>query len=180
MTADSILVRELGIGGGTRTEIQTDHLTLTVYPAQDVARRGNRVSLVMEIDLPEKMHDYAPGVEGYRPVKVEIAEEPYLRAHDTSFPESEVLHLPAIGESVPVFHGKARIVKDVTISPRAPGYDQEDKMPLELSGTFSYQACDDRVCYVPTEVPIRFKLDLIPHDGERAPEEIRHKRKTGD
>ncbi|HXV65357.1 MAG TPA: redoxin domain-containing protein, partial [Vicinamibacteria bacterium] len=64
MTADSILVREFGVGGGKRTEIQGKHMKLVTYPAQDVVRRGNRVTLVMEVELPEKMHLYAPGVEG--------------------------------------------------------------------------------------------------------------------
>ena len=175
LTAGSLLVREFGAGGGTRLQIYTDHLKLTAYPAQDDARRGNRITLVMELELPPKMHVYAPGVEGYRPVSVAVFEAPYLKAHDTVFPESEVMHLPAIQESVPVFHGSVRILQDVTLSPRLPGYDQPDVTELEISATFSYQACDDRVCYLPTELPVTFKLELLPHDAKRAPEEIRHK-----
>ncbi|HSF14860.1 MAG TPA: protein-disulfide reductase DsbD domain-containing protein [Vicinamibacteria bacterium] len=174
MTADSILVREFGVGGGKRTEIQAKHLKLVTYPAQDVVRRGNRVTLVMEVELPEKMHLYAPGVEGYRPVEVKLTGDPHLKVHETVFPESEVLHLPAIGESVPVYQGKARILQDVTISPRLPGYDKDETTPLVISATFSYQACDDRICYVPAEIPIRFEMALIPHDQDRAPDAIRH------
>ncbi len=175
LTADSLLVREFGAGGGTRFSIVTDHLKLTAYPAQDEARRGNRITLVIELDLPPKMHVYAPGVEGYRPVSVAVSQSQYLAVHETIFPESEIMHLPAIQESVPVFHGSIRILQDVTLSPRLPGYDQPDVTELEIPATFSYQACDDVVCYLPTELPVKFKLALHPHDGKRAPEEIRHK-----
>lgn len=171
-TADSILVREFGVAGGTRIEIATDHLKLAAYPAQDRARRGNRLTLAVELTLPEKMHVYAPGVESYEPVAFELDENPVLMPHETDFPEPEILHLEAIGETVPVYAARARILKDVTISPR---YREET---LVLTGTFSYQACDDRICYIPTEVPLRFELTLEPHDGQRAPEELRAKGST--
>ena len=178
VTADSILVREFAAGGGRRTRVEADHLTMTAYPAQDEARRGNRVTLVMEIELPPKMHLYAPGVEGYRPVSIAVEDQPYLRAHDTVFPESEMMHLPAIGETVPVYHGAVRILQDVTLSPRLPGYDKSDPMELEIDSTFRYQACDDKACYVPSEIPLTFKMTLYPHDGTRVPDELKHKSKT--
>jgi len=175
VTADSLLVHEFGAGGGTRLQIDTAHLKLTAYPAQDNARRGNRITLVLELELPPKMHVYAPGVEGYRPVSVAVSEASYLKVHDTVFPESEIMHLPAIQESVPVFQGSVRILQDITLSPRLPGYDEPDVTELEIRATLSYQACDDTVCYLPTELSVTFKLELLPHDGKRAPEENRHK-----
>ncbi len=173
VTAGSMLVREFGVGGGTRMQVDTPHLKLTAYPAQNIARRGNRITLVIELELPEKMHVYAPGVEGYRPVSVAISDIPYLRVHETTFPESEVMLLPVIGEAVPVFHDSVRILQDVTLSPRAPGYAE-----LTIPATFSYQACDDRVCYAPAQVELTFKLKLTQHDDTRVPEEMRRKANT--
>jgi len=170
MTADSVLVRELGVGGGTRMRVETNQFTLTAYPAQDEVRRGNRVTLVIEIDLRDRMHLYAPGVEGYTPVSVALADIPYVRAHDTSFPESEILLLPAIGEAVPVFHGSVRILQDVTVSPR---YPEGDALSIPL--TFSYQACDDTVCYLPSTLELTYALTLTDHDRTRVPDEIQHK-----
>jgi hypothetical protein len=172
-TADSILVRELGVIGGTGVEMSTDHLKLRAFPASERASRGNRVTLVLELDLPEKMHVYAPGVEGYKPTVLEIGENPMLLAHETDFPEAELLHLEAIRETVPVYHGRVRILKDVTISPKLR--DESVRIPL----AFSYQACDDKVCYVPTRVPFELELELVPHDGERVPEELRKKGEKG-
>ena len=178
VTAESVLVREFGVGGGTLMQVNTRHLKLTAYPAQDTARRGNRITLVIELELPEKMHVYAPGVEGYRPVSVTIPDMPYLRVHETAFPESDIMLLPAIGEVVPVFHDSVRILQDVTLSPRLPGYNEPNATELSIPVTLSYQACDDTVCYVPTQVELTFKLKLSQHDSTRVPEEMRRKAKT--
>ena len=180
VTAESVLVREFGVGGGTLTQVSTRHLKLTAYPAQDVVRRGNRVTLMIELELPEKMHVYAPGVEGYRPVSVSIPDIPYVRVHETVFPEADIMLLPAIGEAVPVFHDSVRILQDVTLSPRLPGYDEPNATELSIPVTFSYQACDDVMCYVPSEVELTFKLKLAQHDGTRVPEEMRRKAQTSD
>ena len=169
-TADSILVREFGASGGKRVEVVTDHLKLEAFPAQDVASRGNRITLALELALPPKMHVYAPGVEGYRPVVVDIDQHPSLLSHETDFPEPERLRLEAIGETVPVYHGRVRILKDVTLSPRFR--DERISIPV----TFSYQACDNRVCYTPSKVKFAVEVELVPHDGERAPEALRKKK----
>jgi hypothetical protein len=168
-TAESILMREFATEGGTRVELTTDHLKLSAFPAQDTASRGNRVTLVVELDLPPRMHVYAPGVKGYRPVTLEIESNPMLLSHETQLPEAEILHLEAIRETVPVYQGKVRFLKDVTVSPRL----REDSVRIPL--LFSYQACDDRVCYAPVKLPIAVDLKLIPHDGERVPEALRRK-----
>ena len=168
-TADSILVREFGASAGRRVEVVTDHLRLVAFPAQDVASRGNRITLALDLDLPPKMHVYAPGVEGYRPVAVEI-DHPSLQSHQTDFPVPEILHLEAIKETVPVYHGRVRILKDVTISPRL----RDEKVAIPIA--FSYQACDDKVCYAPSKVKFEVEVELVPHDTERAPEALQKKK----
>ena len=30
--------------------------------------------------------------------------------------------------------------------------------PVKLTGKLEYQACDDKVCYAPTRVPVSFEL----------------------
>ena len=32
--------------------------------------------------------------------------------------------------------------------------------PITLSGRLEYQACDDKVCYAPTKVPVSFTLTV--------------------
>lgn len=124
---------------------------------------------VMTLQMPPGMHVYAPGVEGYRPVSFGVEENPALQISEARFPSPEILLLPAIQERVPVYQGTVRITRDVTISPRFRGLE------LSIPGEFFYQACDDRVCYPPTRVPLRFRLGLERHDRERVPEALRRK-----
>ena len=168
-TANSILTREYGVSGGRRVEVQTDHLKLTAYPSENSVRGGNRITLVIEIELPEKMHIYAPGVEGYKPAVFSIDENSLLRSHGADFPDAEILHLPAINERVPVYQHQVLITQDVTVSPRARGPE------LIVRGSFEYQACDDKICYLPTTVPCDFEIEVGRHDVERAPAALRRK-----
>ena len=168
-TADSILVKEYGAEGVKSKRYKSDHLFLTVSAAQHTVRPGNIVTLVFEVVLPEKMHVYAPGVEGYRPLVIEVVEDPYLKAQPTVFPEAKTLHLEAIEETVPVYEGEVRVLQDVTISPRL----REESFTIPVN--FSYQACDDQICYPPWKFQVEVELDIEQHDRERAPEHLRKK-----
>ncbi len=170
LTAATILTKEYGVGGEKRTEVQTAHLTLTAFPSQDAVRGGNRLSLVFDLDLAPEMHVYAPGVEGYIPVAIAVEEETYLKIHAAEFPEPRMLRLEAIQETVPVYEGKVRIFQDVTLSPRLK------QSQLEISTIFTYQACDDKICYPPVRVPLRFDLDIEVHDTQRSPESLQRKK----
>ena len=70
------------------------------------------------------------------------------------------MFLEVIDESVPVYNDTVRFTREFTITTRDAG-------PIELTGTFGYQACNDVVCYIPTEVPISFTLDTVPMDSVR-------------
>ncbi len=168
-TADSILVKEFGAEGVKSKRYKSDHLFLTVSAAQHTVRPGNIVTLVFDVVLPEKMHVYAPGVESYRPLVIEVVEDPYLKAHPTVFPEAKTLHLEVIEETVPVYEGEVRVLQDVTISPRL----REESVTIPVN--FSYQACDDQICYPPWKFQVEVDLDIEQHDRERAPEHLRKK-----
>lgn len=48
-------------------------------------------------------------------------------------------------------------------------------MFLAITGKLECQACDKTTCYVPTSVPVKWQLQVLPLDRVRAPETIRHK-----
>jgi hypothetical protein len=39
---------------------------------------------------------------------------------------------------------------------------------LTISGTFEYQACDDKVCFAPQSIPLNWTIGVKPPDRERA------------
>ena len=38
---------------------------------------------------------------------------------------------------------------------------------MKIAGTLDYQACDDKVCFNPQSVPLRWTIGLKPLDRER-------------
>ncbi len=174
-TPGSVLVRTLGGDGATqRSESRTKHLTATTSASDAIVRGGNRISLVLEIDLREKMHVYAPGVEGYIPIDWSMETVEGAETYPAAYPESELLHLAAIDEIVPVYSGRFRIVQDVLLGKPDDLKGLRDvNGDLLLKGTFRYQACDDKLCYLPDEVPLEWRFQLEEHDRTRVPEELR-------
>lgn len=192
-TARSILARDFGIYVGPETELETagQHIPVKIYASDPVAQPGNRISLFVEFNLPPRMHLYAPGVEGYRPLSFSIEPDYRIQVHDLEYPEPEILYLPAIQESVPVYRGTVRVIREVTLTADytaewvAKGVqtissrlDPDDPGPyfilsggtqLEIQGTLAYQACDDKICYLPEQLPIKFAIEIEEQDEERVP-----------
>jgi hypothetical protein len=176
-TAGAILTREFAAAGGKRTEIETRHLKLQTSASNDRIFGGSRLRLVLEVELPKAMHVYAPGVQsGYIPIDWKISESKAWLAFPPVYPGARTLHLPAIQESAPVFEGMFRVERDVTIAQAnelAPFLTPEKNLSVE--GTFRYQACDDKVCYTPQNVPLKWTFTVQSNDRERVPAELRTK-----
>ena len=192
-TARSILARDFGIYVGPKTELETggQQIPISIYTSDPVAQPGNRISLVVEFNLPPKMHLYAPGVEGYTPLSFSIEPDSRIRIHDPEYPEPEILYLPAIKERVPVYRGNLRVILEVTLtadyteewvakgvltissrlSPEDPGpyFILSGGTQLEIQGTLAYQACDDKVCFLPEQLPLKFQIEIEAQDEERVP-----------
>ena len=46
---------------------------------------------------------------------------------------------------------------------------------LTVQGTFRYQACDDKECYPPQTIPLRWTFHVNSLDSQRAPAELQRK-----
>lgn len=175
-TVGNILSQDLGIRTGSPSErVTTKHLALTMTSSDPVARAGDRIRLTLEVDLPARMHVYAPGVKSYIPVEWTMDQSAAYEPLAASYPSPEVLHLKAINETVPVFAGKWSAHREIVIAqPKELKAALEGNL-LTLHGSFRYQACDDTKCYIPESVPLTWKLRFEPHDPTRAPVELQRK-----
>lgn len=136
---------------------ETRHLKLTAGASEHRVQAGSRVSLTLEIELRPRMHVYAPDVEGgYIPIDWTMVESPAWVAGAVAYPPSKRLHLAAINETVPVYEGSFRLVRELTL-------DKSLKRgELTVEGSFRYQACDDSVCYRPETIPLRWTFLIAP------------------
>lgn len=176
-TLASILVKEFDFKtGAAETVITTKHLTLTASSSNPVIRGGEHITLRLDLVLNPKMHVYAPGVQGYIPIDWKMENSPAYDGLALQLPKAKTLYLQAIDEKVPVYDGTFTIRRELKIAPAA-------KLPslldtgrnLIVRAIFTYQACDDHMCYIPQKVPVTWTLHFEPHDVQRAPEAIQHK-----
>jgi len=177
VSAADILVRDFGQKAeGAGREVNTRHLRMVSTASTQIARPGHRVALILDIELKPKMHVYAPGVQGYIPIDWSLDLGKAARLHPVSYPPSTMLHLDAINETVPVYRDRFRIVREITFGPEG------DLKPLAnaagevlLKGSFRYQACDDRECFLPQTIPLEWRFRFEGLDRERAPENMRRR-----
>jgi len=86
------------------------------------------------------------------------------------------MFLPAIDESVPVYEGNFRLLQDVVVSADKTFISSVTQArTITLKGILFYQGCDTEKCYLPQKSDVSWDVRVIPLDGKRAPEAIRHK-----
>ena len=151
-TAAAVLVHQFGWTPPDVREIQGKQLVATIGASNSSVAPGERIALTLDIELGPNMHVYAPGVEGYIPIDWKMEDSPTAQVNAAVFPRAEKLYLKAIDETVPAYRDHFRLIRDVTIGAGAPGQ-------LAVEGSLRYQACDDRVCYIPQTLALHWTVD---------------------
>jgi hypothetical protein len=101
-TTANILTEQLDIRtGAVSTTTKNPRIAVTASSSNQVVRGGERVRLILDIQLPRRMHVYAPGVQGYIPIEWTLNESPAFEEIAFKYPPSRMLHLDAIKETVP-------------------------------------------------------------------------------
>lgn len=178
LTGNSVVSKLFPELGQEVTEtVEAPHLQLLLEQSDLIGIPGSRISLVAEVHLPPDVHVYAPGAQGYKPIKLQLELPPQLELKPAVYPKSKTLYLPAIKESVPVFEGTFRISQDVKVNSGAEFWGSlgKDGKVFTITGKLEYQACDKTICFLPTSVPVKWQLQVFPLDRTRAPVDIRHK-----
>ena len=157
--------------------VEAPNLQLALEQSDRTGVPGTRITLVAEVKLPPDVHVYAPGAQGYKPIKLLLDPIPQMELKPVVFPPSQILYMPAIKEKVPVFEGTFRIRQDVKVSTTAQFWGSlgKDGKVFEISGKLEYQACNQTECFLPKSIPVKWQLQVFPLDRIRAPEDIRHK-----
>ena len=127
------------------------HLAVTTSSSASSAARGSKVSLFLDIVPKPGIHVYAPGAKDYVPILLTLDPQPGVTFTALKYPKSELLEFA--GEKVPVYQQPFRLVEDVVVG-RAP----KAGSTLTLTGVVKYQACDDRVCFIPATVPVHWTI----------------------
>jgi hypothetical protein len=148
--------------------IWTDHLKVTTYPGGKAAAPGDRTSLVIEVQPAAGMHIYAPGAEGYKPIALTLAPQLFVRVVPLEFPPSEIYVFAPLNERVPVYQKPFTLRQELVLDNRPEARAAfRGKPTLTVTGTLSYQACDDKICFNPVTVPLTWTVPLASTAGPR-------------
>jgi len=168
-TVGSILARLGNNVDVPATKVSSPQLEVTSFVTDSTVAPGTYFSIALDIKPAHRMHVYAPGVTGYKPIALSVEAQPGLVIREAHYPPSEDYHFKPLDEHVQVYQRPFRIVQDVAIdaSPQAQAV-MKDMTALNIKGVLSYQACNDKVCFSPQSVPLTWSVTLRQLDRERA------------
>jgi hypothetical protein len=142
--------------------IETPHIVITVSSPTRAVAPGARLSLSVDVAPKPKMHVYAPDQPDYIPVSLAVTKSADYVAHPPVFPPAEPLYFKPLDETQLVYSKPFRIVQDITIA-RTPALRRLARTPgatIAIGGTLRYQACDDKLCYPPRNVPVTWTVPV--------------------
>ena len=135
--------------------VETSHLTVTT--SAGTAGAGARVPLYVDIAMKPKMHVYAPGEKDAIPVTLTLTPDETIKVTPAEFPAPERYDFEPIKLTQLVYSKPFRITQFVTVA--APASRSAGAARV-VKGVLRYQACDDKVCYVPKSVPVSWTLPV--------------------
>jgi len=116
---------------------------------------GSRLTIMFQVTPGRGIHVYAPGAE-YQVVALKLDAQQGLTVRPVVYPPSESYYFEPLDERVPVYSKPFTLKQMVTVG----GAAVRGRKRLTLSGSFEYQACDDRVCFKPSAIPFEFELKV--------------------
>lgn len=131
--------------------IETAHLLIAVTATPETVVAGKNVTLALDVTPKPKMHVYSPGQRDYITIALTLEPNPAVTVGKAKYPAGEKFFMPALHETQLVYARPFRITQDVTLKSR-PGES------LSIKGKVRYQACDDKICYLPVTVPVEWKI----------------------
>jgi DsbC/DsbD-like thiol-disulfide interchange protein len=125
-------------------------VTKHVSVVASVQKTAGGVMLALDVTPLPKMHVYAPGEKDGIPVTLTVVATPAFKAGTVKFPPPQKYYFAPLQLTQLVFSKPFQILQPIT--PTEPG------APITVTGTFRYQACDDLVCYLPVNVPVKWEV----------------------
>ena len=145
------------------SSVAGQYLTARLSVSDRLAAPGHRLSLIADVTPGTDIHVYAPGQKGYIAIELKLDPSADFKGGAVRFPSSREYYFAPLNERVQVFDRPFRILQDVTLA-LTPSLRQRAtaKESLTITGTLEYQACDDKVCYRPDSVPLKWTIGLTP------------------
>ena len=120
--------------------------------------------LYVDIAMKPKMHVYAPSEKDSIPVTLTLTPDETIKTTPAEFPAPEKYFFEPIKLTQLVYSKPFRITQLVTV---ATPVSRSAGVTRVVKGVLRYQACDDKVCYVPKSVPLSWTLPIGNREKRR-------------
>ena len=158
VTGSAVALREFGTvqSDAPRVSLANGALAVRIGLPSAQAFAGQEVSFFAQFALQPGWHIYgAPLPEGYTTTSITF-EGPSVVHQKLELPAAEMLEIPALGETLPVYSGSFRAIGTLLLKYPLP------EGRLVLPGRLAYQLCSDTVCEPPETIPFELALTLEP------------------
>jgi DsbC/DsbD-like thiol-disulfide interchange protein len=132
------------------------HVSVSVEPVSQAVSPGQEYELTLLLEIAEGWHINAnPASFDYLiPTKLSLEKTSGLRLVSVNYPKGEPYQFGGLEKPLIVYEKTVRIPFRVAVARGAtPG-------SLAVAGQVSVQACDDKSCLVPSQIPVRFALEI--------------------
>jgi hypothetical protein len=133
----------------------TPHLTMAASAGVTEARRGAIVKLFVDVIPDPRVHVYAPGAKDYIPIALVMTPRAGVTLGKLAYPKSQDWYFEPLKEHVPVYEAPFRLEQPITLGPSLKAGDR-----VTVTGTVTYQACDDVVCFNPVSAPVSWTVTV--------------------
>jgi DsbC/DsbD-like thiol-disulfide interchange protein len=125
------------------------------------AAPGDRVTLSLDLTPAPGIHVYAPAVVGYKPLALQVRPPGGVVVRGVTYPPSESYYYAPLKETVAVYQKPFTVVQEVALDASPAGRAAlRGAASVTVQGTLSYQACDDKICYPPRQVPVTWQVPV--------------------
>jgi Disulphide bond corrector protein DsbC len=135
------------------------HVDAVPSTGTEIVTLGKAFSIRADITPKSGVHVYAPGNASYRPVTLSLDPQSRTVAGPVKYPAAAEFFFAPLKERVRVFSNPFRLERDVTLTPAA-ALTLTSATALTLKGALEYQACDDKICYLPVSLPLTWTVTL--------------------
>ncbi len=122
----------------------------TVVPDVDV-----KLAIQFKLEPEWHINSNTPLDEFLIPTELSIENNPYIQVKKVIYPPSKQVKLSFSDEPLSVFENEFYIGIEVMLLPEAKAQNA-----IELTGSLRYQACNDRQCLPPTNLPIKATINI--------------------
>jgi hypothetical protein len=158
VTGSAVALREFGaVAAGTPlVTVESGALTVQIGLPSAKVFAGQEVSFFADFALQPGWHIYGTAVPlGYTKTSITF-ESPNVVRQNLELPAAEMLDIPALGETLPVYSGSFRGIGTLLLKYPLP------EGPLLLQGRLACQQCGDTVCEPPETMSFELALTSQP------------------